>query len=128
MKINKKNYLIIFILIILSILTIIAIPNYSMAFDPIANPDDFKPGAIQDEDAKAITDKANIVIGAITTIGVVISAITLGVLGIKYMIGSASEKAEYKKSMIPYLIGAVLLFAASSIVGIIGQLAQDLNI
>ena len=36
------------------------------------------------------------------------------VLGIKYMMGSAEEKAEYKKTFIPYIIGAVLLFAASA--------------
>lgn len=33
------------------------------------------------------------------------------------MMGSAQEKAEYKKTMIPYLIGAVLIFAASNIAG-----------
>ena len=32
------------------------------------------------------------------------------------MMGSAAEKAEYKKTMIPYLVGAVLIFGASAIV------------
>ena len=40
-------------------------------------------------------------------------------LGIKYMMGSASEKAEYKKTMIPYVVGVVLLFSAAIIVQII---------
>ena len=31
------------------------------------------------------------------------------------MMGSAEEKAEYKKTMIPYLVGAILVFAASTI-------------
>ena len=38
-----------------------------------------------------------------------VSVITLVVLGIKYMVGSIEERAEYKKSMIPYLIGAFLI-------------------
>ena len=29
------------------------------------------------------------------------------------MMGSAEEKAEYKKVLIPYLLGAVLVFGAS---------------
>ena len=29
------------------------------------------------------------------------------------MMGSAEEKAEYKKTFIPYIVGAALIFAAS---------------
>ena len=38
---------------------------------------------------------------------------------IKYMMGSAEEKAEYKKTLMPYVIGAGLVFAASSIAQIV---------
>ena len=48
----------------------------------------------------------------------------LMVLGIKYMMGSAEEKAEYKKTMIPYLIGAVLLFAAVNLATYIYGIAE----
>ena len=47
------------------------------------------------------------------------------ILGIKYMIGSVEEKAEYKKSMIPYIIGILLLVSTSAIVGLIAQLTQE---
>ena len=50
----------------------------------------------------------------IRIVGIIISIIVLMVLGIKYMMGSAEEKAEYKKTFIPYLVGAILLFAASA--------------
>ena len=43
------------------------------------------------------------IVGILQTVGVVLSVIVLVVLGIKYMMGSAEEKAEYKKTMIPYL-------------------------
>lgn len=52
----------------------------------------------------------------LSTIGIIVAVIVLLVLGIKYMMGSASEKAEYKKTMIPYLVGIVLLLGASGIV------------
>jgi len=47
------------------------------------------------------------------------------VIGIKYMMGSAEEKAEYKKVMVPYIIGAVLLFAAPHIVRVVYDLSKN---
>lgn len=69
----------------------------------------------------------NNILGIIQVVGTVIAVGVLMVIGIKYMMGSAEEKAEYKKTMLPYLIGAVLLFAAvnlaSWIVGIANTIA-----
>lgn len=62
-----------------------------------------------------ITNAGEGIIGAIRTVGVLLSVGILMVLGIKYMMGSAEEKASYKKTMMPYLIGAILIFAASSL-------------
>lgn len=57
----------------------------------------------------------NLVLGLIQSIGTFIAVGILMILGIKYMLGSAEEKASYKKSMLPYLIGAILLFGAVNI-------------
>lgn len=54
-------------------------------------------------------------VGILQVIGIIASVAILIVLGIKYMMGSAEEKAEYKKTMIPYLIGAVFIFGASAL-------------
>ena len=66
------------------------------------------------------------VIKIIATVGSIISVLMLIVLGIKYMIGSTEERAEYKKSLFPYFIGAVLLFGASTLAGIIYNIAINL--
>lgn len=66
------------------------------------------------------------ILGIGTTIGSVVSVFVLVMLGVKYMMGSTDEKAEYKKSMLPYVIGAVLVFAASSIASVIYNLAIKL--
>ena len=55
------------------------------------------------------------ILSIITGVGMVLAVVLVAVLGIKYMMGSTEEKAEYKKSMIPYLVGAVLVFGASAI-------------
>lgn len=67
----------------------------------------------------SITTIGNQIIGVITTVAVVVAVVVILILGIKYMVGSASEKAEYKKTMIPYLVGAVLIFSASAIVNVV---------
>lgn len=90
-----------------------------------------KPGEIANQlqgtasDAQGeVINIGNQIIGIITTVGVVVSVVILLVLGIKYMMGSASEKAEYKKTMIPYLVGAVLIFGASAITQVVVSLAS----
>ncbi len=70
-----------------------------------------------------ITKLGGNVVNIIQIIGIVIAVIVLLVIGIKYMIGSASEKAEYKKTMIPYIVGAALVFAGTSLVKVIYSLA-----
>ena len=67
------------------------------------------------------------IMGVIQVAGVVIAVVILMVLGIKYMMGSAEEKAEYKKTMIPYLVGAVLIFAATSIANVVYNFAIGLK-
>ena len=60
-----------------------------------------------------IQNVGNQIVGILQTAGIVLSVVILIILGIKYMMGSAEEKAEYKKSFIPYIVGAALIFAAS---------------
>ena len=67
------------------------------------------------------------IMGIINTVGVVVAVVILMVLGIKYMMGSAEEKAEYKKTMIPYIVGAVLIFGATTIANAIYNFANGLN-
>lgn len=80
----------------------------------------------QDVEVASLKKAGNTIITVITTVGIVISVVMLIVIGIKYMMGSTSEKAEYKKSLLPYVIGAGILFAASSIAQIIYELAIKL--
>ena len=82
-------------------------------------------------DSSVTTDKLTNIGQTIVTImqvvGIVVAVVVLLILGIKYMMGSAEEKADYKKTMIPYLVGAVLIFASTTIVNVVYQLANNLN-
>lgn len=89
------------------------------------------PSAYTGEGSNAQTTKIDSlgqdIVKIVSTIGSVISVIVLIVLGIKYMMGSAEEKAEYKKTLMPYVIGAVLVFAASTIAGVIFSFSQNIQ-
>ena len=81
-------------------------------------------GNVQTND---LTKVGNNIVTIIQVVGIVIAVIVLLIIGIKYMMGSASEKAEYKKTMIPYIVGAVLIFAGTSLVRVIYSLSTSVS-
>ena len=53
---------------------------------------------VDDISPEKITKTGGGIMGILQVVGMVIAVIILIVIGIKYMMGSAQEKAEYKKS------------------------------
>lgn len=84
-------------------------------------------GDISSGDANIVTTKVSKVLSIITSLGMIVAVLMLAILGVKYMLSSVEEKAEYKKDMIPYLIGAILLFGIATIVKVLQQLGQSIN-
>lgn len=86
---------------------------------------ELEPGNLTGDTSKvqdgvnSINDVGNSIVGVLQVVGIVLSVIVLIILGIKYMMGSAEEKAEYKKTMMPYIVGAALIFAASAFAQVI---------
>lgn len=72
-----------------------------------------------------VEDIGNLILSLIRVVGTVIAVGVLMLLGIKYMIGSMEEKASYKKTMLPYVIGAVMLFAAVNLTDAIYDIATQ---
>lgn len=48
-------------------------------------------------------------------IGVVVTVIIGGVLGIKFMMASAEDKAKIKESLVPYVVGCIVIYGAFGI-------------
>ncbi len=76
--------------------------------------------------SKTLVSKASNILGIIQVVGIVVSVAMLMVIGIKYMLGSVEEKAEYKSSLKPYIIGAFVLFTGTTIPNIIYKIMQGL--
>lgn len=107
---NKKTMkIIVFIAMVLCIITVSTLVSADAGFNATSL-NGTVSGASGD-----IQELGNKIIGVLQAVGIVVSVVIVIVLGIKYMMGSVEEKAEYKKTMMPYLIGAALIFAASAI-------------
>lgn len=123
--IKKKS---LFIIVILILSFIIIFPSITTAIsDPITDPNAYKPGSINTSDANVVAQKGGIIFNIISTLGIIVAVITIIVIGIKYMVGSVQEKAEYKKTMIPYLVGVVMIIGVSGILKLIAKLATNIE-
>ena len=120
MKKRVRSFSIV-ILIIITISSLMATISYA----DIINPNDYNPNSSTEEPPEKLTNIVGIIATTIQTIGVILSVIVIGLLGIKYMTGSVEEKADYKKSMIPFLVGTVLIVAVGTIIRIVNDLTSQ---
>ena len=73
----------------------------------------------------APTDTGNIltlagkILGFLQWIALIGGTIIIAILGIKYMMGSLEEKAQYQKSFIPLIVGIVVVMGAVTIANLI---------
>ena len=105
-------------LVMLAIITIIVISSGNIN---AITPDQITGSETEIEELKFIDNVTDLV----RTVGSFIAVGALMVIGIRYMMGSTEERASYKKSMMPYIIGAVLLFAAVNITTIIYNVSTE---
>ncbi len=117
MKKMKKLYNIVTILMIAMMIISIATSVFALK----------DPTNMKGTDTSAFDNIGKRIIGGIQAIGSIASVAILVVLGLKYMMGSTEEKAEYKKTMIPYIVGAILIFAASNIASMVFKFASSIS-
>ena len=107
----KKNVKILSTIIIaLTLLSVIG--SVAFAFTP----DQVTEVSLESSNITKIGGK---IFAAVRIVGTIASVVILAVLGVKYITASPEGKADYKANMIPYLVGAVLLFGASNLVSIV---------
>lgn len=118
MKISTKN-LIKILTILLIIVTLISVA--SPVVFALDSPNEL---VVQNVDDAGLGEKAGRVMGMIRNFAIIASVIVLMVLGVKYIIGSVEEKAEYKKSFFPLIIGIVIVVSATTIASFIFSIAE----
>lgn len=124
----KKSILFkIFTIITIILILFIPISNIVNADVPTTvNPGNWQPSNFDGNDVDEIMDIAGIIVSVIRTLGIVVSVVVLMIMGIKYMMGSIEEKADYKTSMKPYLIGVFIFFALSQLLTVIIEIVPGI--
>lgn len=114
----KKTMKILTILLLVIMLISVASNVFAAELTPDGITPDFSG------DASKMQATAGKIMGMIRNIAVIASVIIIMILGVKYMLGSVEEKADYKKSFMPLIIGIILVVAATSIATFIFNMAK----
>lgn len=117
MKMIRKNKKLI-ISIALIVFTIFII-NDTQA---LSDPDFYDPEPTVEQGT--FLDRVGTVLGWIKYIGILVSVVALSIIGIKYLFSSVEGKAEYKKTMGPYILGCFMLVGISTVIAIIENIAD----
>lgn len=123
----KKHKILILVIIILQFI-FLSINTYVNADieDPVKNPDYYKPGVEHRESYNGMLTAAGTVLEAIRNIGIIVSVLAVMVVGVKYIIGSVEEKAEYKSTLIPIVIGIIMISSIITIIDIIYTITNNI--
>ena len=75
----------------------------------------------------ALGNIGGMVLSVAQIIGTAVAVIMLIVLAIKYISAAPNDKAEIKKHAVVYIVGAIVLFAASALLGIVKNFATGIS-
>lgn len=113
----KKSLKIVSIMMMAVMVIMVATPVFAKTVDPSST--------LQSVTATTPTDTSNVlslvnkILGFLQWAAIIGGVIIITILGIKYMMGSLEEKADYKKSMIPLIIGIIVVMGATTIANIL---------
>lgn len=104
--------------IILAFIFVLAFfQTVSFAGDKL-KPDDYKD-TLTYGDATYIFQKGGSILRIFRNIAAVTALVTITIIGIRYMLGSIDEKAEYKQKMLPVVIGCIFVAGLAGILTLI---------
>lgn len=111
------------------ILSILMVALLSIPAVVFADKNNFQTSEFEGKDAgDAGVAAGNVMTTAVSVIrivGAAVSIIMLSYMGIKYMMSAPSERAEFKKSATIFVVGAILVFGATQILGVIFKFADS---
>ena len=125
MKLNKIVKIIVAMMLVALIAIVASQTVMATGYNPAnANLEDMFMKSRDNSGASAAAGNIiGMVINIAQVIGTGVAIIMLIVLAIKYIAASPEGKAEIKKNATIYIVGAVILFAASGLLGIIRRFA-----
>lgn len=120
-KTKKRLIKVLFMVIVIQFTLFISVAEASFWSDIISQGDDFlQLGVVASKNSSSVSDINTMRIlddmyGVLLILGVVVTVMVGGFLGIKFMLASAEDKAKVKESMVPYVIGCIVIYGAFGI-------------
>lgn len=126
-KILIKFLIILIASMLINTITFNTISYASSADDIISQGDNFLATAGNDKviDETALKDTSDYIYNILFTIGVVLSVAIGMIIGIQFIMGSVEEKAKVKETLIPYVVGVFVIFAAFTIWKIVVSIGNE---
>ncbi len=126
MKSVKGKVILIRLVSVLLMAFMVAMTLSGVVFaDSALDPKQFDNVGIAGDAQSSVTKVIGAIITIARVIGTGVAVIMLIVLAIKYISAAPSEKAEIKKTVTIYVVGAVVLFSASALLGIVQNFAEN---
>lgn len=69
---------------------------------------------------------SNLIYNVLFAVAIIVLVLWGTILGIQFITGAAEEKAEIKKGLVPYVVGAIIIFSAFSIWKLVLTVLQPL--
>lgn len=126
MKMNYLRKIILFIMIFMFVLVFFETTSFAKQVmyndggggKAGINPDSYKV-TLGYNDATYIFNKGGQVLKILRNIAAIAAVVTISIIGVRYMVGSVEQRAEYKQTMMPVVIGCILVGALAGILTII---------
>ena len=124
----KKSMKIVSILLVVMMVFALTSTAFAVTLNWDNAQTDLNNATIADSSAKnSVANMAKSIIDIIQVVGMGVAVVMLIVLAIKYISAAPSDKAEIKKHAVVYVVGAIVLFAASGILEIVQKFAGNIG-
>lgn len=117
-RLSKIIFITLFFILSLSIISNV------QAFDFDTN--EYKPGNVSMEEASPVFTMGEKLFGTLRNVALVVAILSMAIIGVRYIFGSVEQKAEYKATLLPWFIGAILVVMVTGLLGIIENFAQNI--
>lgn len=127
MKENKFILRICTFLCLIMLLSFFSFVNATGGVDPLNEVNKFRNSKANGNIVDTTKSLSGTFITIFQVVGVGVALIMLIVLAMKYMLSAPGDKATIKKHAVVYIVGAIILFSVSAILGILGNFAGNIQ-
>lgn len=101
-------------IVLVLIIALICLFTKAVKAEDILNTEDYNV-TVKYDDGKELYSKASVIIRILRNIAAVVAVVVLTIIGFKFMLGSVEQKAEYKQTLVPVIIGCIMVIGLAAL-------------